>query len=432
MKARVIHFILILLALSSLSTKCTKEEEPIAGKIIAEFSISPESGPVSTEFKFNATASYYENGLGDGFPVNCNWDFQYTGEGDIFWDVQTTSEYAVTYTYDEPGTYLVLLEVSYGNYSKQKTKSLTVTEGTNKPPVATFTIDPEDWYTTDIFDFNAMESWDNEDDVWTLKMRWDWETDGIFDTEWELYEYSAIKAHWFDEPGDYTVTLQVKDTEEAIGSATAVATVFPFWFDIPCPDIPTVDYEGKTYNTVIILHQCWLRESLDLGTRHDFGVNSSDNGQIEKYCYHNLDANCDKYGGMYQWDEMMNYTATEGGKGICPVGWHIPSLNDKSILSQSLLAIGENVGKQLQHPANNCEGNCDNLGLSGFDFLLGGLSADPTSTTEGLSSWFWLSKESSAVNAEYLLVDYNNTGWNSPISGIEKTRQAYVRCLKDE
>lgn len=33
----------------------------------------------------------------------------------------------------------------------------------------------------------------------------------------------------------------------------------------PCPGIPTVTYEGKTYNTVLIGSQCWLKENLDVG-----------------------------------------------------------------------------------------------------------------------------------------------------------------------
>lgn len=433
MKSKVIKFSILFLAIICMGTECQKERPENTGveDITIVFNISPEEGPVGTEFTFSAEGSkYYING-NNYTNLTYLWDFNYLGYGDMLWDTELSSNPVATYIYDTEGTYQVVLKALAAEGYKTETKTVVVTESTNTPPKAIFTIDPEDWYTTDVFDFNAMQSWDEEDEQDSLEMRWDWETDGVFDTQWELYEYSAIHAHWYDEPGEYTVTLQVKDTEEAIGSATGIANVIDFIYNVPCPDIPTVDYEGKTYNTVLILHQCWLKESLDFGTRLNFGENSSDNGQIEKYCYHNLDANCDKYGGMYQWNEMMNYTATEGAQGICPQGWHIPSFYDKSILSQSLISIGENSGKQIQHSVNNCQGICDNLGQCGFDFLLGGLSADPLATTEGISSWFWLSKETSSGNAEYLLVDYNNPGWSSPISGIEKTRQAYVRCLKD-
>ena len=31
----------------------------------------------------------------------------------------------------------------------------------------------------------------------------------------------------------------------------------------PCGGITTVSYEGKTYNTVAIGNQCWLKENID-------------------------------------------------------------------------------------------------------------------------------------------------------------------------
>jgi uncharacterized protein (TIGR02145 family) len=31
------------------------------------------------------------------------------------------------------------------------------------------------------------------------------------------------------------------------------------------------------------------------------------------------------YGGLYLWDEALDYTDKEKGRGICPPGWHLPS-----------------------------------------------------------------------------------------------------------
>lgn len=69
---------------------------------------------------------------------------------------------------------------------------------------------------------------------------------------------------------------------------------------IPCPGTPTVSYGGKTYNTVQIDSQCWLKENLDVGTRIDGDHNATNNSVIEKYCYDNDTANCTTYGGLYQ------------------------------------------------------------------------------------------------------------------------------------
>ncbi|MCF8234074.1 MAG: PKD domain-containing protein [Bacteroidales bacterium] len=93
----------------------------------------------------------------------------------------------------------------------------------------------------------------------------------------------------------------------------------------PCPGTPTVTYGGQTYNTVLIGDQCWLKENLNIGTRIDGSEEMEDNGTIEKYCYDDDENNCDEYGGLYQWDEMMQYITQEGVQGICPDGWHLPS-----------------------------------------------------------------------------------------------------------
>ncbi|MBK7175282.1 MAG: hypothetical protein IPH84_19155 [Bacteroidales bacterium] len=97
---------------------------------------------------------------------------------------------------------------------------------------------------------------------------------------------------------------------------------------------PIIDSrDGKEYNTVLIDSQCWLAENLNIGTRINGSDNQTNNGVIQKYCMNDLESNCSIYGGLYQWDEMMNYTSSSsanpsGRQGICPEGWHIPSLNE--------------------------------------------------------------------------------------------------------
>jgi len=76
---------------------------------------------------------------------------------------------------------------------------------------------------------------------------------------------------------------------------------------LPCPGMPTVVYGGQTYNTVQIGTQCWLKENLNIGTKIPGTQNQANNGTIEKYCYNNDEANCAIYGGLYQWNEMMQY-----------------------------------------------------------------------------------------------------------------------------
>ena len=62
----------------------------------------------------------------------------------------------------------------------------------------------------------------------------------------------------------------------------------------------------------------------------------TNNGIIEKYCYDNDPVNCATYGGLYQWDEMMQYTTQQGTQGICPAGWHLPTDAEWTILTDFL------------------------------------------------------------------------------------------------
>ncbi|MCF8370102.1 MAG: DNRLRE domain-containing protein [Bacteroidales bacterium] len=97
---------------------------------------------------------------------------------------------------------------------------------------------------------------------------------------------------------------------------------------IPCPGIPIVNYDTQDYNTVLIGSQCWLKENLNVGTMINGNQDQLDNNLIEKYCYDNNPINCDTYGGLYQWDEMMEYASSQSLQGICPPDWHLPSDDD--------------------------------------------------------------------------------------------------------
>jgi len=107
---------------------------------------------------------------------------------------------------------------------------------------------------------------------------------------------------------------------------------FRFATNIPCPGTPTVEYEGQVYNTIQIFSQCWLKENLNVGEMIEGTMEQSNNGTIEKYCYNNEPDSCAKYGGLYQWDEMMQYTTQQGAQGICPPGWHLPTDEEWKVL----------------------------------------------------------------------------------------------------
>ncbi len=142
----------------------------------------------------------------------------------------------------------------------------------------------------------------------------------------------------------------------------------PIIMGVPCPGTPTVTYEGKTYNTVQIGTQCWLKENLNVGTRVNGVQNQSNNSTIEKYCYNDDEANCNTYGGLYQWNEAMQYSTAPGTRGICPPGWHIPANAE----FETLAAAVNNDGNALKAIGQGT-GSGQGTDTSGFSALLAGL-----------------------------------------------------------
>src|ERR1035437_9851343 len=128
-----------------------------------------------------------------------------------------------------------------------------------------------------------------------------------------------------------------------------------------------IKYEIKTYHKVKIGTQYWLKENLDVGTMIKGSENQTNNSVIEKYCYDDKIENCAKYGGLYQWEEAMQYVTTPGTKGICPTAWHIPTLAEL----QTLAATVSNDGNALKGIDQGSESGTG-TNTSGFSALLAG------------------------------------------------------------
>ena len=193
-----------------------------------------------------------------------------------------------------------------------------------------------------------------------------------------------------------------------------------------CP--PTVTYAGKIYNTVLIGTQCWLRENLDVGTMVQGSVDQADNGTIDKYCYDNNPANCDTYGGLYQWNEAMQYSTTPGAQGICPPGWHIPTLAEFQTL-QSAVGGDGNALKAVGQGAGLGEGT----NTSGFSALLAGYRySDGTFYNLGYYAYVWSSLQFRWTMPSYLVLATDYPGVFMSSDYIQsRAGGASVRCVKD-
>lgn len=199
----------------------------------------------------------------------------------------------------------------------------------------------------------------------------------------------------------------------------------------PCPGTPTVTFENKTYNTVQIGNQCWLKENLDVGAMILGSVDQSNNGIIEKYCYDdNLD-NCTKYGGLYTWNEAMKYpVAGKNTQGLCPKGWHIPLLEDFKEL-QSFVKSDAAALKDV----NLASGSLPATNSSGFSALLSGARGAIRNNGSYFShlkvyALLWSSTEYNADYAYVMDLAFNNQDIN--IYGNGKQAAFCIRCIKGE
>lgn len=83
-------------------------------------------------------------------------------------------------------------------------------EEPNTAPVADFTITPSYGTTDTNFNFDASTSTDLEDPVDVLQVRWDWESDSIFDTD---FNTSKSIQHKFEKGGTFYISVEVKDSK---------------------------------------------------------------------------------------------------------------------------------------------------------------------------------------------------------------------------
>ena len=176
--------------------------------------------------------------------------------------------------------------------------------------------------------------------------------------------------------------------------------------------------DGKSYPTVQIGTQCWMAANLNYGSILNSSQVQNDNCISEKYCYNDVTGNCTKYGGLYQWDEMMKYDDTPAGQGLCPPGWHVPTDSEWTILFNFYQGNALS-GKPLQ----------DTI-LSGFKAQTSGVFYLNSSWSfNGFATLFWSSTTWSAVKA--ISHGMNIYDFSVSLYPSSKANAFPIRCLKD-
>jgi uncharacterized protein (TIGR02145 family) len=192
--------------------------------------------------------------------------------------------------------------------------------------------------------------------------------------------------------------------------------------------------DGQSYPWVKIGSQTWMARNLDyIGSATTLGQ-----------CYLNSPDSCHKYGRLYYWAEAMGASLTNDSsvlgaslpvRGICPVGWHLPSMPEWKKLSDTILDP-RRAGVVLKSTSWTGSDSTGFHGLPVGDCYL--LNTGVECSTGGQQTAFWSSTEYNA-NSAWNAVLVDSTLYPAGADSLGEytypyiyKRYAYsVRCLKD-
>ncbi len=222
------------------------------------------------------------------------------------------------------------------------------------------------------------------------------------------------------------------------------------YYEETFPDCGTVtDYDGNTYQTVTIGTQCWMKNDLQV-THYPNGnaiPNITDNttwgiltnnDTADAYCFYNNNSSTD-YGALYtyaaaigdNWQRDNDSQNSEGGQGVCPDGWHLPTDAEWTTLTNYL--GGENVAGGKMKEIGTMHWSNPNIGAdnsSGFSALPSGLRYN-SGYFDGLGNdgYWWSATESTSDNAYYRFIDCHVTEVTN--NNGTKAFGLSIRCIKD-
>jgi uncharacterized protein (TIGR02145 family) len=194
------------------------------------------------------------------------------------------------------------------------------------------------------------------------------------------------------------------------------------------------DIDGNTYKTIQIGTQTWMAENLKT-TKYRNGESIAimtdnslwANNTTGAWCYYNNDAmNNSSYGKLYNWYAAAN------NNNICPNGWHIPTNEEWTTLTNTL--GGETIagGKMKSTCTDFWETpNIDATNISGFSGLPGGYRiANGEFYDIRNDAIFWSFTEVNNLNAFFRTLKFID-GNVSYRDNVSKRYGFSIRCVKD-
>jgi uncharacterized protein (TIGR02145 family) len=198
--------------------------------------------------------------------------------------------------------------------------------------------------------------------------------------------------------------------------------------------VAATDYDGNNYTTVTIGTQVWMVENLKVThyRNGDVIANVTDNKEWTNstntgvFCWHNNDiANKASYGALYNWYAIYDE------RNIAPTGWHIPSDDEWTNLTDYLGGQAVAGGKMKEFGTKNW--NTPNEAAtneSGFTSLPSSSRSafDGSFGNLGDSGGYW-SRTPLNTNAYYRFLSKDNaTAYRSNLSKIAGMG---IRCVLD-
>ena len=173
--------------------------------------------------------------------------------------------------------------------------------------------------------------------------------------------------------------------------------------------------DGQEYKYVTIGNQVWMAENLKFDAPYSL-------------CYEKIDGFCDTFGRFYSLlenGEDFGLFNQELLDTICPVGWHIPSVNEWNVLADNMggtekavnrLYSSFSFGERYRPGTDDC----------GYNSLPAGIwLLDGSIFSEYVISVYWTSTAKNLRSAFGVGLNYSGVtfGTNSP--------KMSIRCIKD-
>ena len=194
------------------------------------------------------------------------------------------------------------------------------------------------------------------------------------------------------------------------------------------------DIDGNVYAVVTIGTQTWMKENLKVthyrnGDPIPTGLSVAAWGAATSgaYTFYNDDAdNNTVYGNLYNWFAAIDY------RNIAPQGWHLPTVDERSLLYYT--AGGLDVGGGELKEAGLTHWNDPNLGATnntGFTALPGGLRR-PTGEylMMGAAGYWWTKTDYPGYDDVEFLGLFTNSAEADQISDVKENGLS-IRCIKD-